>query len=116
MEITAEPPMEITAEPPMEITAEPPMEITAEPPPEVDREPEDEILAATLTDEDSEPAIAQSAADDITGRMQTAEPSVPPQNAPARGKTHGAGASRARSPSLDDDFEDEPTRTRGGIN
>ncbi len=80
-------------------------------------EDEDEAEPTTLSEGDAEAATALiMSEDDNTGSLAAVERPTPTQNAPARGKTHGPGASRARSAAPDDDFEDEPTRTRGGIN
>jgi hypothetical protein len=49
--------------------------------------------------------------DDSTGRMLTTELARAPSEGLARGKTMAGHKS-----SSDDDFEDEPTRTRGDIN
>lgn len=51
--------------------------------------------------------------DDATGRMVTTELAKQSKPVPARGKPLSG---RARASVSDDDFEDEPTRTRGDIN
>lgn len=108
---------EASAEPPPEASAEPRPRDSAQSEAAATDASEEEFQPPTLSEADSEPESTQAPvkAEDITGRMETIDPSTPADKGPARGKT-GAGSSRARSASLDDDFEDEPTRTRGGIN
>ncbi len=67
--------------------------------------------------------IELAAEDDSTGRIVTGDlkkspksgPEKSPKSGPALGKAQSAASPRARSVAPEDDFEDEPTRTRGGI-
>ncbi len=76
----------------------------------------------TPTEADSPPQASGSAVielateEDSTGRIVAtgiAKSPKSPEKRPPRGKTQGAGSSRTRAAAVDDDFEDEPTRTRG---